>query len=210
MMRRLAFPVFLAVIIIAGIFGAQLAVRDPQKHAHNALDKMLWRPVEAYNFRLTDHNGRKVELRDFRGQTVVFAFGFTHCPSICPATLSHLTAIKEALPPGARDKVRFLFVSLDPPRDTPERLREFVTFYDPDFLGLTGDLTELKAMAYKYKASWTVGAPAPGDPQTYNLDHTADLYVIDPEGTWVMAYPFEELPEAKMIAGEIARTLETK
>jgi Uncharacterized protein SCO1/SenC/PrrC, involved in biogenesis of respiratory and photosynthetic systems len=203
--KKFAFPIFLAVLIVLGIVGARLAMRHPQAHAHGTLEKLLFRPVEAYNFELTDHDGRRVNLKQFRGQTVLFALGFTHCPSICPATLSHFAAIREALPDDVRDKVRFLFISVDPERDTPERLKEWVTFYDPEFLGLTGDVTALRGVAYKYKATYTKGKPAADDPLNYQVDHSADAYLIGPDGRWMMAYPFEELPKAESIARDIAR-----
>lgn len=203
--KKLAFPAFLAVLIGAGILAARVALRDPQAHAHGAVEKLLFRPVPAFDFTLTDHEGRTVSLRDFRGKTVFFAFGFTHCPSICPATLSHFAAIRDALPEELRDKVQFVFVSVDPERDTSGRLKEFVTFYDPSFLGLTGDSTALRAAAYKYRASFTKGRPAPDDPNTYNIDHSADAYLIGPDGRWMMAYPFEELPGAEAIARDIVR-----
>ncbi len=206
--KRLAFPAFLAVLVAGGIWGAMLASRDPQAHAHGPLEKLLWRPVEAFNFRLTGPDGNPVELKDYRGKTVFFAFGFTHCPSICPATLSHFAAIKDALPERVRDKVQFIFVSVDPERDKPERLKEFVGFYDSAFLGLTGDSTALQSTAYKFKASYSKVRPAEGDPVDYSVDHTADAYLIGPDGMWVMSYPFEELVHADEIAKDIVRVSE--
>lgn len=203
--KKFAFPAFLTLLIAGGIAGARLAMRDPQAHAHGPVEKLLFKPVEAFNFKLTDHNGQPVELKQFRGKTVFFAFGFTHCPSICPATLSHFTAIKEALPADVRDKVQFLFISVDPPRDSPERLKEYVTYYDPAFLGLTGDTTALLGTAYKFKASYTREKPSAEDPQIYNIDHTADAYLVGPDGRWMMSYPFEELPKAESIAADIAK-----
>ena len=208
--KKFVFPVFLAVLIAAGIAGARLAMRDPQAHAHGTLGKLLFHPTEAYNFKLTDQEARPVELKQFRGKTVFFAFGFTHCPSICPATLSHFTAIKEALPLNVRDDVVFLFISVDPERDTPGRLKEYLAFFDPQFVGLTGDTTALLAAAYKYKASYTVGKPAPDDPESYLIDHTADAYLIGPGGLWEMAYPFEGLPETQKIARDIAKAAERR
>ena len=205
--KKLAFPAFLVVLIGVGIAGVRLTMRDPQAHAHGPVEKLLFQPVEAYNFELTDHNGRPANLKQFRGKTVFFAFGFTHCPSICPATLSHFAAIKEALPADVRDKVQFLFVSLDPQRDSPERLKEWVTFFDPEFIGLTGDTTKLRGIAYKYKATYTMGKAAADDPLNYQVDHSADAYLIDPAGKWVMAYPFEELPKAESIAADITKVV---
>ncbi len=203
--KKFAFPTFLIGLIAVGIAGTQWAMRDPQAHAHGAVEKLLFTPVEAFNFQLTDHNGKPAELKQFRGKTVFFAFGFTHCASICPATLSNFAAIKEALPVDVRDKVQFLFISVDPQRDTPERLKEYVTFYDPAFLGITGDTTALRGIAYKYKATYALGKSAADDPQTYNVDHSADAYLVGPDGRWMMSYPFEELPKAQSIADDIAK-----
>lgn len=203
--KKLAFPAFLMLLIALGVAGMRLTMRDPQAHAHGPIEKMLFRPEEAFNFKLTDHNGKPMELKQFRGKTVFFAFGFTHCPSICPATLTHFSAIKDALPANIRDKVVFLFVSVDPQRDTPERLKEFVNFYDPAFIGVTGDTMALKSAAYKYRASYTFGKPEAGDPQNYSVDHSADAYLIGPDGRWMMAYPFEDLPKADVIARDIGK-----
>lgn len=198
-------PVLLTVLIVAGIFGAQIALRDPQEHAHGKFGKLLFRPVEAYDFQLTDHHGRPVRLSQFRGQAVVFAFGFTNCPNICPATLAHFANIRKALPPGVRDKVQFLFIGVDPERDTPEKLGEYVPFFDPAFLGLTGSPTALQGTAYKYKASFAKNPPRGDDPADYFVDHTADTYLISPEGKWVMSWPLEELAKTGEVAREIAR-----
>jgi len=203
--KKFVFPAFLVVVVAGGIWGAGVALRDPQEHVHGAVDRMLFQPVEAYDFKLTGPDGQPVRLSQFRGRTVVFAFGFTNCPNICPATLSHFAAIRKALPEGVRDKVQFLFVSLDPERDTPERLKEYVPFFDESFIGLTGDLTAIRGVAYKYKATFTKNPPRDGDPKNYFVDHSADTYLINPEGKWVMTWPLEELAKTDEIAGEITR-----
>jgi len=205
--KKLLFPAFLALLIAAGIVGSMLATRDPQKHVHNGLDRLLWRRVEAYNFRLTDHHGRPVELAQFRGKVVVFSFGFTNCPNICPATLSHLAAVREALSEAERDKVQFLFISVDPERDTGERLGHYVPFFEETFLGVTGSEQDLKRVAYEYKASYTREKPKGNDPKNYFVDHTADVFLIGPEGQWELSYPFEELTKTEAIAKDIRKLL---
>jgi protein SCO1/2 len=203
--KKFLFPGFLALLIAGGIFGSMLATRDPQAHVHGPLDRLLWKKVDAFNFKLTGHHGRPVELAQFRGKVVVFSFGFTHCPNICPATLAHFSAIRKALPEAERDKVRFLFISVDPGRDTPERLAEYVPYFDPAFIGLTGTEPELEKVVYEYKASFAKGKPAKEDPKTYFVNHTADVFVIGPEGRWEISYPFEELPKTEMIAADITK-----
>ena len=199
------FPAFLILLVVGGIIGVQLTMRDPQTHVHGPIDRLLWRKVPAFNFALTDHNGRPVELAQFRGKVVVFSFGFTNCPNICPATLSHFAAIRKALPEASRDKVQFLFISVDPDRDTRERLARYVPYFDPSFLGLTGSVQDLAKAAYAYKASYKKEKPKADDPKNYFVDHTADAYLIGPDGMWELSYPFEELPKKDMIARDIAK-----
>lgn len=205
--KTFLFPVFLALLIAAGIAGSMLATRDPQKHVHNWLDRLLWRTVEAYNFQLKDAKGRPVELAQFRGKVVVFSFGFTNCPNICPATLSHLAAVREALSETERDRVQFLFISVDPERDTGERLEEYVPFFDKTFLGLTGSEMDLKRAVYEYKASYTREKPKTDDPKNYFVDHTADVFLIGPDGQWELSYPFEELSKTEVIVKDIRKLL---
>lgn len=197
------------LLVAGGIAGSMLATRDPQKHVHGWLDRLLWRKVPANDFRLTDHNGQPVELAQFRGKVVVFSFGFTNCPNICPATLSHFAAIRKALPEASRDKVQFLFISVDPDRDTRERLAKYVPYFDPSFLGLTGSAQDLAKAAYAYKASYKKEKPKGDDPKNYFVDHTADVFLIGPDGMWELSYPFEELPKTDMIARDIAKLAES-
>jgi len=205
--KTLLFPVFLVVLVVGGIAGSVLVTRDPQTHVHNWFDRLMWQRVPAPDFTLTDYNGQSVSLSQFRGKVVLFSFGFTHCPNICPATLSHFAAIREALPEAMRDQVEFLFISVDPERDTPERLKEYVPFFHEDFLGLTGTEAALRDIVYRYKASFVHGKPRGGNPLDYFVDHTADVFLVGPDGQWELSYPFEELPKTPMIVDDIVRLL---
>lgn len=206
--KKLIFPACLTLVTIAGIIGCMIAMRDPQEHGHGLLGKLLFQKTDAYNFKLTGHDGRPVELAQFRGKAVMFSFGFASCPNICPATLSHFAAIRKALPGAGHDRVQFLFISVDPERDTRERLAEYVPFFDPSFLGLTGTPEELAQVAYQYNASFKKGKASKGNPKDYFVDHTADAFLIDPEGKWVMSYAFEDLSKTGEIARDIARLTE--
>jgi protein SCO1/2 len=129
--------------------------------------------------RLTDHNGRPRSLADFRGKVVVVAFGFTHCPDVCPTTLSDFASALKRL--GAeRDRVQVLFVTVDPARDTQQLLREYVPAFDPTFLGLRGDAAATEKVTrdfkvYAHKREGKGGAD-------YTVDHTAQSFVFDPQG----------------------------
>ena len=128
---------------------------------------------------LADHNGKMRTLADFRGSAVVVFFGFTQCPDVCPTTLAEMKAVKNLLgPDGAR--LQGLFVTVDPERDTPELLRQYVTAFDPTFLGLRGDAEATARVAKDFKVFYQ---KVPGKvPGTYSVDHTAGWYVFDPQG----------------------------
>jgi protein SCO1/2 len=128
---------------------------------------------------LTDFNGKLRQLSDFRGQAVVVFFGYTHCPDVCPTTLSALaSAIKKLGPDG--DKVQVLFVTADPERDTAEVLKQYVTAFNPRFLGLRGTVDETAKVAKEFKV--IVQKNAGADPNNYTVDHSSGSYIYDPSG----------------------------
>lgn len=128
---------------------------------------------------LTDQNGRPRTLADFRGKVVVLFFGYTHCPDVCPTTLAELSQVMKMLGSDA-DRVQVLFVTVDPERDTPAVLSQYVTAFDPRFLGLSGDAAATRRAAKEFKVFYEKHkGPAPGE---YSVDHSAGTYVIDPEG----------------------------
>jgi protein SCO1/2 len=129
--------------------------------------------------RLTGHDGKPHSIADFRGKVVVVSFGFTHCPDVCPTTLSDIaTALKQLGADASR--VQVLFVTVDPQRDTRELLSQYVPAFDPSFLGLYGD----EASTERAKKDFKVYAQArPGKPgESYTVDHSAHIYVLDPQG----------------------------
>lgn len=162
---------------------------------------------EAYDFELTDHNRQPLRLSQFHGKILIFAFGFTNCPSICPATLAHFSAIRRALAESDRDRVQFLFISVDPARDTPEKLKKYVPFFDPGFLGATGTDEALRKTAAAYYANFKIVREPGNAPDNYNVDHTSYAYLINPSGKWELLYAFDKLPQTDRIATDIHRVL---
>jgi len=126
---------------------------------------------------LQDTSGRVRHLEDFRGKAVVLFFGFTHCPDVCPTTLADLAGVMKTLGPLA-DRVQVLFVSVDPERDTPEALTQYVGAFDPRFIALRGDLAATQRVAKEFKIYFEKRKQ--GD--SYTVDHSAQTYVIDPQG----------------------------
>ena len=128
---------------------------------------------------LTDHNGKPRTLADFRGKAVVVFFGYTHCPDVCPTTLADMAAVMKSLGADA-ERVQVLFVTVDPERDTPEVLKQYVPAFDPRFLGLYGDLPATQRAAKEFKVFYELQpAKAPG---AYTVDHSAQSFVFDPQG----------------------------
>lgn len=133
----------------------------------------------AHDLRLNDFDGRPRSLADFRGKVVVVFFGFTQCPDVCPTTLSDMAEVKKRLGPDG-DKLQVIFVTLDPDRDTPQVLAQYVPGFDPTFLGLRGTREETASIAKDFKVFYQ---KVPGTTATsYTLDHTAGSYVFDREG----------------------------
>jgi protein SCO1/2 len=128
---------------------------------------------------LTGHDGKPRTLADFRGKVVVLFFGYTHCPDVCPTTLVDLAGVMKALGRDA-ERVQVLFVTLDPERDTPQVLSQYVPAFDPRFLGLYGDAAATERAAKEFKIFYEKRAGA--TPSSYTLDHSAQVYVIDPRG----------------------------
>jgi len=142
--------------------------------------------------RLTGHDGKPRSLADFRGQVVVVSFGYTHCPDVCPTTLSDLASAMKRLGEDAK-RVQVLFVTVDPKRDTAELLRQYVPAFSPDFIGLHGDAA---ATAKVTKDFHVYAHERPGKDGDYTVDHSAQIYVIDREGRMRLLLAPGSTPEA--------------
>ncbi|HXR56707.1 MAG TPA: SCO family protein [Casimicrobiaceae bacterium] len=132
-----------------------------------------------HDFALKDAKGNTRTLADFRGKAVVVFFGYTQCPDVCPATLATLADAMKQLGSEA-DRVQVLFITIDPERDTPQLLAQYVPAFDKRFLGLYGDADATARTAKEFKVIYQkVPGPAPG---SYTMDHSAGSYVFDPKG----------------------------
>ena len=128
---------------------------------------------------LTDHNGKKRTMSDFKGKVVALFFGYTHCPDVCPTTMSDLKQAMKLLGDKA-DQVQVLFVTVDPQRDTQAVLAQFVPSFDPRFIGLWGSLEETAETLGNFKIYYSkVESKTKGD---YTIDHSAGMYVFDKTG----------------------------
>lgn len=149
-------------------------------------------PQTAPNFTLTDQEGQLYTLADQRGKAVLLFFGYTHCPDVCPQTLVDFRRIKSALGPLA-DRVQFVFVTLDPERDTPEKLKEYLEIFDPSFVGLSGQPQELEPVWQAYGAF--AQKTEPDENGHYWVIHSSYTYMIDPDGDLRVVYSFDTPPD---------------
>jgi protein SCO1/2 len=131
------------------------------------------------DFKLTDHNGKLRTLADFKGKAVVMFFGYTHCPDVCPTTMSDLAQALNLLGKDA-DRVQVLFVTVDPARDTQELLARYVPAFNPTFLGMYGDDAATAKVTKDFRIFYQKHPAKNG--QDYDVDHTAGTYVFDPAG----------------------------
>jgi protein SCO1/2 len=170
-----------AALAIAVGIGAGVWRRTAPKPPPEIGGYVLPAPKPLGAFALVDDRGMKVTAQDFAGRWSFVYFGYTYCPDVCPLTLVELADVKKRLAtrtPSA--SVSVYFVSVDPQRDSPERLHEYVTYFDPDFHGLTGDLVAITALANAVGAVFFV---APGqDAKTYLVSHSSSIALIEPGG----------------------------
>jgi protein SCO1/2 len=142
-------------------------------------------------FKLIDHNGQTVTEADFKGRPFLVFFGFTRCPDICPTTLFDVSEVLRALGKDA-DRVRALFITVDPERDTPAVLKDYLSSFDPHLAGLTGEPEAIAAVAKAYRVYFK---KVPLD-QGYTMDHTAIVYLMDKEGRFVAPFSLKRTTEA--------------
>ncbi|MGI6245502.1 MAG: SCO family protein [Pseudochelatococcus sp.] len=145
-------------------------------------------------FTMTDHNGRTVTEKDFLGAPTLIFFGFTHCPDVCPTTLFEVSEVLRAADSQA-DGVRVLFVTVDPERDTPALLRDYLGSFDSRIIGLSGDRAQTDAIIKAFKV-YAKKVPTGDAPDDYTMDHTAIVYLMDKQGRFVGAFDLKRPPEA--------------
>ncbi|NML07359.1 SCO family protein [Sphingomonas sp. G-3-2-10] len=194
----------LIVLVLASAFGWQ-ALNAPAGPAansgrHNAID-IAGRTNIGAPFALTDQDGKTVRDTDFAGKYRLIYFGYTFCPDICPTDVQKIGLVMRTLDkedPQLAAKVQPIFITIDPERDTPAVLKQFVSAFHPRLIGLTGPLPQISAVAKGYAAFFAKVPPAqPGG--AYLMNHAAMVYLMGPRGEPLVIMP-REMTEAEMIA----------
>jgi len=146
-------------------------------------------------FDLTDHTGQRRTDADFRGKLMLIYFGFTHCPDVCPTELLAISVALEKLG-RAGERVQPLFITVDPERDTPAVLAEYVSSFHPRLVGLTGEPAAIKTVAHAYKTYFARSAVTMGgSADNYSVDHTGFIYVVGPDGRYRGFLPPQIAPD---------------
>ena len=190
--RQIVMPVVVlcvSLVLLAGAIALTIFARDPGAPPPSAIGGP---------FALVDQDGRAVTQDDVKGQATLMFFGYTHCPDVCPTTLFEISEIMKKL--GAGAKVRGLFVTVDPERDTPQLLKSYLSSFDKRIGGLTGDRAAIDAMLKAYRV-YSKKIPG-GEADNYAMDHSAIVYLMDRQLRFVNALPLQDPDRA---AKEIAR-----
>lgn len=150
-------------------------------------------PIEP--FRLTDHNGEDLSESRLLGKWTFLFFGYTYCPDVCPTVLAHLASVHSRLRNAAdgTTDAQALFVSVDPDRDTPERLAEYISYFDQDFVAATGDTAAIDGFAKQFGAGYILEEET--TPGEYLVSHTSAIFLIDPRARLIAAFSQPHHPD---------------
>ena len=193
--------VLLAAVVLSIFLGVK-------QHAQQGFFGMRLFPLKtAYDFKLTGPNGTEVRLDQFRGKTVLFLFGFTHCANVCPTSLTNLADVYQALAPQERKQVQVVFISVDPDRDKPQTLAQYVTSFDPSFVGLTAPKPTMDQTVLAYGASYEMVAGPTNEPNDYSVNHSAYTYLVNPAGKLELLYGNEKLADVQRMVSDIRTVL---
>jgi len=179
----------LVMILSGGLDCPPLAAAQTgqERAAAQLMDDLMYgRSTVGGPFELVDHTGHRRKEVEFRGKILILYFGYTHCPDVCPTDLHEIALAVDHLG-DAGEAVQPLFISLDPDRDTPAVLAEYVSLFHPRLIGLTGTNDEIAAVARRYKVAFSKYQPLDGGP--YLIDHTGFVYLFDRSGQYRGFFP---------------------
>ncbi|HUY69206.1 MAG TPA: SCO family protein [Alphaproteobacteria bacterium] len=192
--------IVLAIVIGLGLAGGVAAWQiHKDEMRRETLRAEALHPVGAIGgpFTLTDQDGKTVSDTDFRGKFLLVYFGYTYCPDLCPTGLSGIAHVLDTLGSEAK-KVQTLFITIDPARDTPAKLKQYVESFHPGIMGLTGTPEQIAAVAKEYKVYYAKGEVVEG--HDYIMDHSNLIYLMGPGGTFLTSFPDDADPDGMAVA----------
>ena len=187
------------VIVLAGSeYFAKRGAEDTSTSTSNG-------PTVGGPFELVNHKGEVVTEKTFLGDYMMVFFGYTYCPDVCPTVLSDIATTLDILGDEKGGKITPVMISVDPARDTPEHLAEYVSFFHPRTVGLTGTEEQIKVAARTYRVYYSINKPQSDDPLDYLVDHTSIVYLMGPDGKLVTHFSHGTTPE--VIAERLGKIL---
>jgi len=187
MLRWIRFSLFLLVAFALGL-GVNLALKDNQQPAPGQSVQGSGKALIGGPFELVSHTGETVTQADFAGQHMLVFFGFTNCPDVCPAKLNTISIALDDLGPLA-DEVTPVFITIDPGRDTPQRMAEYVSNFSADIVGLTGSPEQIREAAKSYRVYYAK-VDLENSASGYTMDHSAFTYLMDENGEYITHFAY--------------------
>jgi protein SCO1/2 len=184
-MTRIQKTVFILVALVAVVIGLtvhKVLNTEGQLDSAELLDAgivILPQGRDVPDLTLTNQDGEPVSMEQLKGRWSLLFFGYTFCPDICPATLAELRQLRTKLPDAANQQMQPILVTVDPERDTPEQLKQYLGYFGADFMGLTGSLKDIQTLA---NAVGVPFIPADTSKENYTVDHGGNLALIGPDG----------------------------
>ena len=212
--KRLGFGVMAAAVALAAVLAAVWLAdidRESDSRARLLPDRVMTvrsEPKPLTDFALTDDRDRVFDLQSLKGKWSFLFFGYTHCPDVCPTTLAVLARAHDDIARNAvgADNVQFVFVSVDPHRDTARGLRQYMGYFDPSFVGVTGDEAQIANLAGQLGAAYRV-AIAPGV-ENYPVYHSTAVFLLDPRARYRAVFTPPHDAEAISRRFKVVRGLE--
>ncbi|NOX91772.1 MAG: SCO family protein [Gammaproteobacteria bacterium] len=168
----------LSLVITILLIGAAVWLAQQNTNTTPDTEARLTTPKLLTTFQLTAHDLKPLNIERLKGKWTLLFFGYTHCPDICPTTLTELTQVARQLQPAILNNTQFVFVSVDPQRDSPESLAEYVGYFNESFLGATGSIDALTAFARQLDSRFSLETDFAGEPV---VNHSSAMLLIDPQ-----------------------------
>ena len=186
---RPTLPLLLAATLACGALAACTPAPPQVSGRYNGIELKPAKPKQ--DFALVDTEGRPFAFREATdGRVALLFFGYTACPDVCPVHMANIAAVLERLTPGERERVKVVFVSTDPERDTPERLRSWLAHFDSSFIGVRGPISDVNRIEQEFGLAATFNdAESPAD-TPYGVGHAGQVLAFTPDDSLRVMYPF--------------------
>lgn len=203
-MKRIPIIILAILALVGGYYAGNMF---KQEAPPPVLASVLQPPKEIRPFELTGGDGEKFTLEDFKGHWTLVYFGYTYCPDICPTTLTDIARVYNRLAdePEITENLKTLLISVDPNRDNPKRLQEYVTFFRDDYLAATGDKEAIDQVAKDFSAFYKIHDP--DENGNYPVDHSSIVSLVNPDGK--IRAIFISVAEAEQVASDLTGIIDS-